>query len=203
MAQKLKEEVRRGIVDAAAAAFVDSGYQGATVANIARGAGIAVGNVYRYFSGKKEIYETVVSPEFAENFLALLHKRVKALRDFNNGTGLEDKVLSTQQQLLEFWIAHRLQVIIILDRSEGTAYANFSDEVSEILIELALAHAHELKTTPVTDSSLKFVLQIIFRNTTKTIVHILEHTDNEEEIRTLFALWGRYELDGLNGLLGK
>jgi AcrR family transcriptional regulator len=60
MAQVLKEEVRNRIIEAATIEFFNSGFNNATVRNIAKLAKITPGNVYRYFESKDAIYEAVV-----------------------------------------------------------------------------------------------------------------------------------------------
>lgn len=55
-------DLRRGqILDAAAGAFAQSGFHATTMAEIADRAGVSVGLAYRYFSGKEELIEALVS----------------------------------------------------------------------------------------------------------------------------------------------
>ncbi|MBE9102687.1 helix-turn-helix domain-containing protein [Vacuolonema iberomarrocanum] len=202
MAQVLKEQIRFKILDASARAFVEAGYQGATVSDIARLAGVAVGNIYRYFGGKEELFKAVVTAEFAEKLLMLLRKNIKTLSHAGNDADLDDAALDAQEQLLAFWITHRRQVIIILDRCKGTEFEGFADQFVEIMVTLAVTHARDLGNRADFDPDMQFVLQTVFRNTVKVIVSILEHHEREEDIRNAFRLFRRYQLDGLNGLLG-
>ena len=202
MAQVLKEQIRFKILDAATRAFVEAGYQGATVSDIARLAGVAVGNIYRYFGGKKELFKAVVTAEFAEKLLVLLRENIKTLSHAGNDADLDDAAFDAQEQLLAFWIAHRRQVIIILDRCEGTEFEDFASQFVEIMVTLALTHARDLGNQADLAPDIQFVLQTVFRNTVKVIVIILEHYEREEDIRNAFRLFRRYQLDGLNGLLG-
>lgn len=202
MAQVLKEQIRFKILDAATRAFVEAGYQGATVSDIARLAGVAVGNIYRYFGGKEELFKAVVTAEFAEKLLVLLRENIKTLSRAGNDADLDDAALDAQEQLLAFWIAHRRQVIIILDRCKGTEFEGFANQFVEIMVTLALTHARDLGNQADLAPDMQFVLQTVFRNTVKVIVSILEHYEQEEDIRNAFRLFSRYQLDGLHGLLG-
>ncbi len=61
MAQVLKEEVRRQILDSARDILIKKGYAGCTMRQIAEGTNITVGNLYRYFDSKAAIYEQIAS----------------------------------------------------------------------------------------------------------------------------------------------
>lgn len=52
---------RQQIVDAAAACFCADGFHATSMAQVARAAGMSVGHIYRYFSGKEEIIEAIVA----------------------------------------------------------------------------------------------------------------------------------------------
>lgn len=60
-AQKLPaEERRRQILDAAIPVFARRGFAGAGTAEIAEAAGVGEPTIYRYFSGKMELYEATI-----------------------------------------------------------------------------------------------------------------------------------------------
>ncbi|TLV16651.1 TetR/AcrR family transcriptional regulator [Klebsiella indica] len=57
-----KQQIRRGeIVNAAQKCFAEKGLHGASVADIARQAGLSVGQLYRIFASKEEIVEAIVT----------------------------------------------------------------------------------------------------------------------------------------------
>lgn len=67
------EEKRRHILDAALAVFARKGYGEATVPDIAQEAGVAVGTIYNYFSGKRELLVSLMTERFfTQPFLELL-----------------------------------------------------------------------------------------------------------------------------------
>jgi len=61
-----KEETRRRIFEAAAAAFAELGYNGATLDAIAEQAGCCKALVIRYFGTKQDLYRTVLNTTYAE-----------------------------------------------------------------------------------------------------------------------------------------
>jgi AcrR family transcriptional regulator len=52
---------RRQIADAAAGVFAERGFDGATTAEICRAAGVSTGNLFHYFSSKREIFVAVLT----------------------------------------------------------------------------------------------------------------------------------------------
>ena len=72
MAQYPKEHVRAGIVQAATSLFADVGFGATTMAAVAARAGTSIGNVYRYFESKEELFATALPTEFAAKVRAAL-----------------------------------------------------------------------------------------------------------------------------------
>src|SRR6188474_2116966 len=63
--QSQKEATRQRVVDAARDLFDTHGYQGTTIREIARHAGVAVGSVFTTFASKGEILSEVMSTRLA------------------------------------------------------------------------------------------------------------------------------------------
>ncbi len=59
-----KEEIRQAILKSALDEFLAKGYLKASMKSIAKEAGVAVGNIYRYFKSKGELFEIVVKPAY-------------------------------------------------------------------------------------------------------------------------------------------
>ena len=62
--QVLKNEIKEKIDNAALAAFVKDGYKGVSMRQIANGAGMTVGNIYRYYKNKDELFSSLLLPSF-------------------------------------------------------------------------------------------------------------------------------------------
>lgn len=60
MPQVLKEEVKKRIVDSAIRVFKKDNYRKASMNEIAKYADVSVGNIYRYFDNKKNLYDYIV-----------------------------------------------------------------------------------------------------------------------------------------------
>jgi AcrR family transcriptional regulator len=91
MAQTLKPEKRKAILDAARARFRKFGIKNTTMNDIANDSGLAVGNLYRYFPNKTEII-AACAEEFAETHRRMIDEIVASKAD--SFTRLKKYVLS-------------------------------------------------------------------------------------------------------------
>ncbi len=200
MAQRLKDEVRDGMLEAARTVFARDGYRGATMAKIAGAAGISTGNLYRYFATKDALFAAAIPAELAERFIEVVRQRVEALVATSALDDGDDDVRARAESLLQFWIAHRLEVITLLDRSDGSVYDGFASRFAELLVTAAMkrlrARARPKRLRPV----VRLTLQTVFRNTVRSVVTILETHDSEADIRAAFAAFWSFQLAGLAGL---
>ncbi len=57
---KISDEKRKKILDAAIMEFSERGFESANVNNIAQKAGISVGSVYKYFNNKEDLFLTII-----------------------------------------------------------------------------------------------------------------------------------------------
>ncbi|WP_134500984.1 TetR/AcrR family transcriptional regulator [Microvirga pakistanensis] len=198
MAQYLKESVRNDIAQAALRVFARDGYEGARIPDIAAAAGISTGNVYRYFKSKDELFYSVVDQKFAASFLRVLRRRVRALQAVDKADDLTSK--NAADALLEFWIEHRLKVVVILSCAQGSAYESFPRKVVRELARLTTAHFARVGLPPSLDQHRTFVLEHIFQNTVLMIVAILRDSHDETTLRARFEAFWRYQLAGLHSL---
>jgi AcrR family transcriptional regulator len=66
-------------MDAALEAFAARGYNGTTTSEIARGAGVAEGTVFRYFATKKDLLLGVVAPVIATIMAPIVRRNLEAV----------------------------------------------------------------------------------------------------------------------------
>jgi AcrR family transcriptional regulator len=199
MAQYLKDEVQEGIAAAALKVFALKGYESATMAEIAKAARISTGNIYRYYESKSVLFEEVVSDEFVHTFTALLRRRVTSLDGVSDIRTLGPAAAFhlASEELLRFCIDHRLRVIVLLGRAQGSRHEGFSEQLVQDLIQLAVAHFRALHPhTRVTETT-RFNLEQIYRSLVGTMVGTLTRFEDEALIREAVEGYSRYHLAGL------
>ncbi len=67
-------EKERQILDGAAAAFAQDGYEGASMSHIAAMAGVSKGTLYNYFAGKKDLFAAFVHRECTQRLLLMFEE---------------------------------------------------------------------------------------------------------------------------------
>lgn len=197
MPQTLKTEVRERIVDAAEVVFAKYGYTGATMAQIAKQAGLSTGNLYRYFGNKEALFEDMLGADFVHEFERLLDLRVAALArtDLAN---LSPEARAADEAMLRFWFEHRLRVVVLLDRAAGSRHENFGERFVARLVGLTEAQLEDDLGGSVTEAA-RFMLQQIFQTSRRAVVAILERYEAESELRIAFAAFRSYQLAGIAG----
>lgn len=188
MAQVLKQEVRDRIVRAGLEEFARHGLRDTTMAAIAARAGTAVGNVYRYFPDKAGVLAAAVPVELVREHDRLLDERLGAL---GSRGGDQD---ARAEDLLRFWIDHRLEMVVLLGRAEGTTFAEAPDRFVDALVAAAAGPLGRL------DSTEERLVRLVFDNTRAAIVGILAGTDDPAEIRRMVEGFWSYQLPGVAGL---
>ena len=196
MAQVRKPQVEARIRGAALELFARAGYDGTSMAAIAEAAGVATGNVYRYFAGgKPALFAQVVPATVADEHRRLVAERVARLT-----LPLPDPAAAdpSAERLLRFWIDHRLQMVVLLDRAAGTPHARYGQEFVDQLVDLSVARLTGLETARA--RVVQRLLGVVFDNTRRAIVAILEDFDAEHDIRTAVQGFWSYQLAGLERL---
>jgi AcrR family transcriptional regulator len=194
MAQTRKPEIETRIVDAARACFAELGYRRATMADIAARAELSTGNTYRYFESKDQLFDRVVDDALAARLLALVRRRVASLAAADDLATLPENARGDAEALLRFWVDHRLEVVILLARAEGSPKEGVRAAFVDALVKpmrKAMAGGAKLSREA------ELVLATIFDNTVHALVAILERCEEEAQIRAAFALFWTYQLGGL------
>ncbi len=127
-----KERRRRSILDAARAAFFASGFQLATVDDVAARAEVSKGTVYLYFESKETILAHLLL-EGLEELVAVLEEAYAAERDISPGERLRRLAMG----YLNFFQTnpHYYRLIMALDRGR------FQEAVPAELYEQVLARS--------------------------------------------------------------
>ncbi len=203
MAQYLKDDVQARIEAAALRVFAARGYEAASMALIAREAGVATGNLYRYFEDKQALFEAVVPPELPGRVVSLLRRRVAALEGVARPQELapDSAFQRVTAELLAFVAAHRLELVFLLGRAEGSPHAGFPAQIVRMLEKLALAHHHTLHPQRELDAARRTALTLAYENLLRSTVSILERHQDHADIRAAMAAYAEYHLAGLGGLL--
>lgn len=187
---------------AAAEAFAEGGFERAALGEIVERAGTSIGNLYKYFSNKDELFAEFLPRGFTTELTSRVRAQVEALRSEPDAFSLGDEhpYRRASEELLAFTIEHRERVVFLLLRAQGTKHERFAGEVVRILVELALEHARTTYPTFAVTPASKRALTRIYRAFVTTLGTILAEERAEHAVREAVASQTTYHLSGLKAL---
>jgi AcrR family transcriptional regulator len=198
MPQVLKPEIRARILGAGLEVFAAQGYLGATMNAIAEQAGLGAASLYRYFPSKAELFEAAIRPELAARFERLLEQRVSALAE-HSATAAFDPSSDYGAEMLQFWLANRLAVVVLLDRAQGSAYEHYGERFVALLLESTLEQIRSAGNDVRISPAARLVLTRIFEATRTTLASILAHSDEPRVLREAIEAFWSFQIPGLHG----
>lgn len=135
------------IHEAAMAEFLDKGFQGASLRQIVKNAGVTTGAFYGYFSSKEALFASIVEPHAA----ALMGRFMEAQTSFSElpeqeqpeHMGLESS--QCVNWMVDYICDHRGPVKLLLCKAEGTSYEHFVHNMVEVEVEYTLRYMDVLR----------------------------------------------------------
>jgi AcrR family transcriptional regulator len=192
--QVLKDSVRSRIRAAALRSFATRGYAGTTMAGVATEAGMATANLYRYYRNKAELFDDVVPDETVGALEQLVGRR---LQDFAALVTRDTITPAVADEMMQFWLTHRLVCVVILAGATGTRHPDVVRRLNARSVD-ALVNALPAHAVTAADRDL---LESIWSNTATTLARILLHNESEPTLRATITTFWQYQTAGLTALL--
>lgn len=118
--QTKKKQTEARLLKAARQEFLQNGYARANLRAICKAAGVTTGAFYFSFPNKEALLAAILDPLIAE-YQAMI--RALALREEQ----APDTADENEAAIIQFYAAHREEAIILLEKADGSRYANFRD----------------------------------------------------------------------------
>jgi AcrR family transcriptional regulator len=134
MAQYKKDQIKENIDAAALKVFSRKGYQAAKISDISACAGVSVGNIYRYYKNKDEIFYSVVLEEFPTLVLEEVRGKISSEKLNNNAGG--SIMGEITEAFIQFMLSNRERILILFSGSSGTRYSGLRNELVESLLSI-------------------------------------------------------------------
>ncbi|QWC00534.1 TetR/AcrR family transcriptional regulator [Mycoplasmatota bacterium] len=174
--QVLKESVREAIVQSAVSEFFKKDYQSANMRDIAHNANITVGNIYRYYKNKKELFDAVLAPA---------EKAIDRLSDFDQN--IQNKEIQSKEdlnQLINYVMniigPYTKEIFIMIFNSSGTHHQRLRSQIENLII-LKVSKYYPGKFT-------RSFLEVISKSFVEAVFFIFKNNImNEQKIQTLLA----------------
>ena len=205
MPQYPKNEIRVRIGEAALCEMARLGYKKATVAGIAKKAGVATGNVYHYFRNKEILFRTVLPESFLKQLLDLIDRKVQALTGVDDVRTLppESQYRQVSTELLEFCVENRLRMIILASGMESSPYEGFPEKVVQRLRTLAVGYFQSIYPDFTLTPVRRFDLELAYRSLLRALGEILRRFKKEADLREALTTYMQYHQAGLRAMFEK
>ncbi len=133
--QVLKEEVRQTIIRVALDEFEKNGFQKTTMRNVASKANLTVGNLYRYFKNKDDLFDTIIQPAFQEIYRFVGVFATFKENEFHENSKKYSFIEALEKALIRIYDLHRAELVILLTGSKGSHMANARKEIIGLITD--------------------------------------------------------------------
>lgn len=130
---------RREVLDVACEYFLRHGYDGASISAMARSSGISKESIYRYFSGKKELFEAVIDRELLD-----YQEQLRDLDATLKGAGLHESLVAISETILGLITTDRTLALRRLIFEEATRSPDVGQHYYQIGPETAFVKLEAL-----------------------------------------------------------
>jgi AcrR family transcriptional regulator len=174
--QVLKESVREAILESAISEFFKKDYQSANMRDIAQNANITVGNIYRYYKNKKELFNAILEPA---------EQAINQLTEFDQT--IKSKIIQSKDdldRLIQYVISvigsYTQEIFIMIFNSSGTHHYKLRNQLENLVI-VKVSKYYPGKFT-------RSFLEIISKSFVEAIFFIFKnHIQNPQKIKILLS----------------
>lgn len=194
--QYLKDEVRNSIAEEALKEFLKKGYQGASIRSIAKNSNTSVGNIYKYFSSKEDIYENLIG--------SVYNRIIDYIGYFDRGQikeNAQDVFNGLIEKIMDIFNDSSAEIDILLNQSKGSKYENcktiFIDFITRIVTE-EMKYQLSMKGKKLKDN---FIIYVISCSLVESIsIIVKERTEGPEARRLVLNMIDIFYGDIINKL---
>ena len=120
------------IIESATNLFLEHGYEGVGLREIARSADVTTGAFYRHFKGKKELFAAIVGDVYDE--IIDIYKTTLSsfflLPAEEQVSSMHDHTIEASDRMIRYMYEHKTETRLILCCSKGTDYSDLARELS-------------------------------------------------------------------------
>jgi AcrR family transcriptional regulator len=153
-------EKERQILDGAAMAFAQDGYEGASMSHIAAMAGVSKGTLYNYFAGKKDLFAAFVQRECTQRLLLIFD-------EIDGADPVQDTLLRIGHRLLDMLLSESGLLIYRVVVAEAQKFPELSEAFFEAgprraMIRMTALIAEQVKAGQLTVDDPEFAAEQLF-----------------------------------------
>jgi len=199
MAQYKKDNIKESIDAAALNAFSKKGYQATKVADISAFSGVSVGNIYRYYKNKDEIFYSVVPESFPDQLLGVIRDKISVARDKHDAGSRQFEDVT--EAFFRFMLDNQKKILIVLTGSNGTQYSDMRSQLAKSLLSVVKSIYEEKYIAYISRFGSDEMLHLIYENLIAAYSHVLGLSYTEKEMVNLIKQINLYHFSGITRLL--
>lgn len=123
MTQMLKDSVRQKIINEAVNQFNETGYLQSKMKDIAIRAGVSVGNIYRYFNNKEDLFESIVQP--------VIEKIDDIFNEMQKYTPTYEMTKESVATFINIYLQYQDIFVLVLENSSNTRFETMKNDIIE------------------------------------------------------------------------
>ena len=195
MAQYKKDQIKEIIDSAALEVFSQKGYLNTKITDISKNSGVSVGNIYRYYKGKEDIFYSVIPKDFFDLLKNKLTGKIAVWKD--NHDSSSQSLIS--KELVSFIIDNRKLFLIIFGGCDGTIYENAKKEIIDILTDAFISNY--LSKLNINLEENIDTIKLIYEKHFETISSAFIIADSEDKLRKMLQLINCYHVNGITSFI--
>jgi|GEM_PF-465816 len=187
--QILKDDIRRKIIHTATQLFYIQGFEKTSTRQIALELNMSVSNLYKYFKNKEDIFDDIIKGYYEKyriDFSKFITHENKDSFDTESNQFLANVIFESIKH-------NQVKFVLLMDKSKGTKYASFKDEIMTNLEKHILKGIHESNKD-------EYIIKIFVRNFFYGIVEIAKNYENDDWAFKNICLLVQYHMTGISVL---
>ena len=178
--QYLKDGIRSNIRFQALCEFNEKGFSGASIRSIAKKSNTSVGNIYKYFDSKEDLFEALIGTVY--------HKLMDYIIQFDSvELNAETDAIFYQlmENIMEIFNENNIELSILLNKSQGSKYENCKKTYIAFITRIAtekMQYDLSLQGRKLKDS---FIIYLVSNSLVESISITLEKQKDGITVRNL------------------
>jgi AcrR family transcriptional regulator len=198
--QENKDKVKQRINESAINEFQKNGYHSASIRAITKNAKMTVGNLYRYYESKEELFDKLITPTYIEY--------VKCINKFRDHIMEESLVYNElpkdhSDELVNFIINNRKKILIMFEGSRGTKHENIREKIiNDFMKSMKELYNHLRKSNPkLPEASKRPFIRIVSAGIVDTLIDMVKNFEDRKMLEAAILESIQYILFGFASLL--
>lgn len=176
-------ETKEKLLASAKAEFMENGYAKASLRKICANAGVTTGALYFFFKDKEDLFRSIVEKplhellKMMETHFAEDTQLLSVPDAYSHSDGDHEELV---QLLIHHLYANRDAFLLLLTKSQGTAFENCVDEVVEMMEQGYRAMAEQMSEQTLGMQVNLYTLHWMTHMHIDAFIHLLTHEPDEQ-----------------------